>query len=223
MGAGILPCAYHRGKLYILLGRERKNGLWCDFGGSPERGETVFETAIREGMEELNGFFGTKDELLSLVKNTQLQMINNPDDKYTSILFKIKYDPKLPKYFNYNNRFIEENILPCINSPVFGHIRPQHSGLFEKTEIRWFNIQEIENLYTKSTKSKIDKIDKIDKMKNINTGFSIFRPHFAVILLNIIKKQSNIIHKITTQNTFNKNRTRKKLEPTFIRNTTLRL
>ena len=205
MGAGILPCAYDRGKLYILLGQERKNGLWCDFGGSPERGETVLETAIREGMEELNGFFGTKDELLSQVKNTQLQMINNPVDKYTSILFKIKYDPKLPKYFNYNNHFIEENILPCINSPAFGHIRPHHSGLFEKTQIRWFNIQEIENL------------------NNTNTGFSIFRPHFAVILRNIIKKKSNIIHKITTQNTFNKNRTRKKLEPTFIRNTTLRL
>ena len=217
MGAGILPCAYHRGKLYILLGRERKNGLWCDFGGSPERGESIFETAIREGMEELNGFFGTKDELSSQVKKTQLQMINNPGDKYTSILFKIKYDPKLPKYFNYNNRFVEENVLPFLNSPAFGHIRPQHSGLFEKTEIRWFNIQEIENLNTKS------KIDKIDEKKNINTGFSIFRPHFAVILLNIIKKKSNIIDKITAQNTFNKNRTRKKLEPTFIRNTTLRL
>ena len=34
MGAGILPVAVYRGALFILLGQERDNNLWADFGGS---------------------------------------------------------------------------------------------------------------------------------------------------------------------------------------------
>ena len=193
MGAGILPCAYHRGKLYLLLGKERKNGLWCDFGGSPEQGETVFETAIREGMEELNGFFGNKQDLTSQVKKTHIHTVVNSRDKYTSILFKIKYDSKLPKYFNNNNTFTESYILPDMNIPTFGHIRPGHSGLFEKTEVGWFNINDIESI-----------------------GFDLFRPHFTVILENIINKYSIITNKIYTQNNFDKNKTRKKVDFDYV-------
>ncbi len=57
MGGGILPVAFHKGKIYFLFSREyskskTKRGLWSDFGGSKEKGETLLETAIREGFEE---------------------------------------------------------------------------------------------------------------------------------------------------------------------------
>lgn len=185
MGAGVLPCAYNKGKLYILLGRERKNNLWCDFGGSPEQGETVFDTAVREGMEELNGFFGTIEELSAQVEQTHIENVHNHRDKYTSILFKIKYDPKLPRYFNYNNSFNERHVLPLLNAHEFGRIRP--TGLFEKTEMKWFNIAEIDE-----------------------TDLSEFRPHFAVILKNILKREAKIMGRIDDKNLHRSQKTRKR-------------
>ena len=62
MGAGILPVALYRGCIYLLLGQERNDLLWSDFGGSTEiknnTREYPFITAIREGGEELNGILG---------------------------------------------------------------------------------------------------------------------------------------------------------------------
>ena len=63
MGAGVLPLALYKGTLFFLLGQERNNNLWCDFGGSTIKGEKPFKTAIREGCEELNGFLGDESEL----------------------------------------------------------------------------------------------------------------------------------------------------------------
>ena len=37
MGAGILLVALYRGTLFLLLGQERHNNLWSDFGGSAQR------------------------------------------------------------------------------------------------------------------------------------------------------------------------------------------
>ena len=56
MGAGILPVALHRGKLLFLFGKEHVGGKWSDFGGSPIKNETKFQTAIREGYEETDNF-----------------------------------------------------------------------------------------------------------------------------------------------------------------------
>ena len=47
MGAGILPVALFRGTIFILLGQERHNDLWCDFGGSKENDEHPIQTAVR--------------------------------------------------------------------------------------------------------------------------------------------------------------------------------
>ena len=55
MGAGVLPVSLYKGTLFLLLGQERHNHLWCDFGGGAHKGERPFKTAIREGTEELNG------------------------------------------------------------------------------------------------------------------------------------------------------------------------
>jgi len=49
-GAGILPIAVYKNKLYFLFGKENKYNDtpgWCDFGGGMERGETVIETSLR--------------------------------------------------------------------------------------------------------------------------------------------------------------------------------
>ena len=96
MGAGILPIAFRKGKIYFLFGREYINatennkvwkdaGKWSDFGGSKEQNETFAETAIREGYEELNGLLGPVNELEKKVSNNLVITISY--DKYTSYVF----------------------------------------------------------------------------------------------------------------------------------------
>ncbi len=69
MGAGVLPIAIHKKKIYLLFSREEINsnddaGLWSDFGGSKDRKETYKQTAIRECHEEANGILGTKKKFV---------------------------------------------------------------------------------------------------------------------------------------------------------------
>ena len=85
MGAGILPVALHKGVLFLLMGQERKNGLWCDFGGTPNKKEKPFETAIREGGEELNGFL---KKPASYIKGTKMSYAGLRKEKDRASIIK---------------------------------------------------------------------------------------------------------------------------------------
>jgi 8-oxo-dGTP pyrophosphatase MutT (NUDIX family) len=163
MGAGILPISVYRGEIYVLLGLERKNNLWCDFGGSPNKGEPIFKTAIREGYEELNGILGSRTELEKLVNKNKVMKIEY--DSYTSILFKTNFDNMLPIYFNNFNKYIERNLS---NRNVIDY---KHNGLFEKTKIKWFTLSYF--------------IDEENKKK--------VRPHYVDILDSIIDNKKPIL------------------------------
>jgi len=140
MGAGILPVALYRGTLFLLLGQERHNNLWSDFGGGSHKGEKPFKTAIREGTEELNGFLGTEEELEEEVNNNMVLSICF--DKYITYLFSTKYNKDLPKYFSNNNKFIEKEVSNIINI--------KHNGLYEKKLIGWFPVNKFKNTQNKS-------------------------------------------------------------------------
>jgi len=135
MGAGILPVALYKNTLFLLLGQERHNNLWSDFGGGSIPGEKPYETAIREGTEELNGHLGSYKYLETKVKANFIVGIKH--DRYTSYLFKTTYTTKLPYYFNNNNIFIENHIDK--------NIIQSENGLFEKKKINWFSINELKN------------------------------------------------------------------------------
>ena len=83
IGAGILPMAINDGKVYFLFSRERnlgdfkEKGLWSDFGGKDENGETPMETAIREGYEESSGLLGTIKDVIFLVKKKKCKTNTN--------------------------------------------------------------------------------------------------------------------------------------------------
>ena len=171
MGAGILPICARAGSICVLLGQERYNSKWSDFGGSKIPGETYIKTALREGEEELNGILGTGKYLAELVKNNYIAEIDN-GDSYSSFVFKIKYDNRLPNYFNNNNIFIEKNLKSIVENSY-----SEHSGLFEKRKIKWFTLEEIENDYT------------------------IFRPHFIPILKSIVINKSAFQDNIVEVNT----------------------
>jgi len=63
-GAGVLPFALHRGRVRFLFHRTfsgRRAGLLVDFGGGAQAGESSFETAAREFVEETEGLFLAPD------------------------------------------------------------------------------------------------------------------------------------------------------------------
>ena len=128
MGTGILPVTISKGTILFLLGKESKLKYWSDFGGSSKKYETKFDTAIREGYEELDGFLGNKQELINRVNNNFIEKIEI--DKYSTYLFYVKYDEikYLPDYFNNHRIFLNEylNYIPT-------------DGIFEKSEIKLFS------------------------------------------------------------------------------------
>lgn len=136
MGAGILPMCLFQSRILFLFGKDKKTNSWSDFGGRQELNETPFDTAIREGGEELNGFLGSGKQLYDLVEKNNLLTIHY--DKYKVFVFLFKYDKNLPKYFNNNNDFMSE-------TELFKSRKNNKDGLFEKSEIDWFTIDDLTN------------------------------------------------------------------------------
>lgn len=137
VAGSILPVAIHNNKLFFLFGKE--NSMedsakgWSDFGGGVEHGETTFQTALREGSEEMTGFLGNSDEIKDLIKKNGgvYEIVHNT---YHVHIFLIDYDENLPKYYNQNHRFLWDKM---------DNIILNKSKLFEKIEIDWFSIQDM--------------------------------------------------------------------------------
>ena len=159
MAGGILPVARYRGQLFFLFGREVQDGMWSDFGGSREGNETTWQTAMREGSEELNGFFGSAGDLSKLATKHCVLEINNGG--YTTYIFEIDFDKKLPLYFNNNYRFSRKYLSREIS---------KKNGLFEKSSISWYTLSEIKRsrkffrpFYRSILDILINNIDEIEK------------------------------------------------------------
>ena len=102
MGGGILPVSFYKGNMYFLFSREtmdaRKDpGKWSDFGGSRDKNETPWQTAVREGWEESAGFLGNKKDIIHLMRYHKIKKITM--GKYTTYMVHIPYNPKLPEAF----------------------------------------------------------------------------------------------------------------------------
>lgn len=134
MGAGIVPVGITSKNIYFLFGQEHYDHKWSDFGGSKEKNESIYKTAIREGYEETDGFLGSEQYLTKLVSDKLLIKLTNKDNTYTSYLFEINYDSELPTHFNNHHKFIKHKLPQKID---------QH-GLFEKSKMKWFTTKELE-------------------------------------------------------------------------------
>ena len=140
MGASILPVTVHNGKIMLLFGKERNidsNPGWSDFGGGTDKGETFMETAVREGSEEMTGFIGSPIDIRRLLNKYgtfNVDYLSKGYSTYRCHIFPMEYDEMLPHYYNNNQRFLQKKLDPSI-------IRD--SKLFEKTQIQWFDINEL--------------------------------------------------------------------------------
>ena len=140
MGGSILPVTIHNNKIYFLFGKERdidENPGWSDFGGGTDKGETLFQTAIREGGEEMTGFLGSSADIKKLLNKYGTYNLDYKSEGYTTYrchIFPMNYDDKLPFYYNNNQQFLQKRL----DQKVI-----RNTKIFEKTQIKWFSFDEI--------------------------------------------------------------------------------
>jgi hypothetical protein len=137
VGSSILPACIHKGKLYFLFGKE--NSLadtpgWSDFGGGVDKGEQVYESALREGGEELTGFLGDAKQIGELIKKNggHMHLLHGEEESgYNVHLFYYPYNDCIVEHYNNNHRFLWNKM----NKKFLNNTR-----LFEKIEIEWFSL-----------------------------------------------------------------------------------
>ena len=164
-GSSILPVSIHNEKIYFLFGKETELEQsakgFSDFGGGIEKGESIYDTAMREGAEELTGFLGNSDEIREYIETHGGIYKINHQNKYHTHIFVIDYDENLPKYYNQNHRFLWEKM---------DKYALKETKFFEKIEIKWFSPQEMKTkikefrpFYQTIVKRILREIPKIKK------------------------------------------------------------
>ena len=163
VGASILPACFYDGKLYFLFGKE--NALadtpgWSDFGGGVDKGESIFQAALREGGEELTGILGDGKMILTLIKNNG-GVFKIQKDTYHIHLFHLPYPEykNMPKFYNNTHYFLWNRM----DKKMLNETK-----LFEKIEIQWFTIEdmkkrrdEFRNFYREIVDMIIDKESEV--------------------------------------------------------------
>jgi hypothetical protein len=166
MGGSILPVTLHKGKIYFLFGKERDiddNPGWSDFGGGTDKGETFIQTAIREGGEELTGFLGSNKHLKQMLNKYGTYNIDYKSDGYSTYrchIFPMIYNDQLTYFYNNNQLFLQKRLDPKII---------KNTKIFEKTQIKWFSINDIKKNYNQFRTFYKNIIDTIlNNQKQIN-------------------------------------------------------
>ena len=140
MGGSILPVTIHNNQVYFLFGKERdidENPGWSDFGGGTDKGETFFQTACREGAEELTGFLGDSADIKKLLNKYGTYNIDYKSGghgAYRMHIFPYEYDDVLVYYYNNNQLFLQKKLDPAII---------KKTKIFEKAEIKWVCVDDL--------------------------------------------------------------------------------
>jgi hypothetical protein len=172
VGSSILPVTFYNNKLYFLFGKEAPLETsapgWSDFGGGVESGESIIETAMREGGEELTGFLGNPTELKNHIQTHGGIYKINYNDQYHIHVIYIPYDENLPKYYNQNHRFLWDRM---------NHKLLKKTKLFEKIEIGWFSSKDAKknrHTFRHFYQNILDKIlQDVPKIHNFFTHLNI--------------------------------------------------
>lgn len=113
------------GKIYVLLAKEAvwegpSSGKWKGFGGRREANETIFQTAIRETLEESRN---TICYSIDQIPFDHLITVAHYHHKYLQIMLPIEYDPEIPRRFH--------------------RVEVEDRHYLEKTEIRWVLLEDL--------------------------------------------------------------------------------
>lgn len=136
MGGGVLPATIHNNQLYFLIGKEKEEREWSDFGGGNNEGETRLQTAAREATEETTGFLGSIQQMQSRIQHMSVPIHYGT---YTSFVIPMKYDTHLPEYFNNNQQFVASRLSnKCMKNTMF-----------EKIEMKWVSFSDMKKMCKK--------------------------------------------------------------------------
>jgi 8-oxo-dGTP pyrophosphatase MutT (NUDIX family) len=168
VAGSILPVSFNdKNELCFLFGKENpmedSAKGFSDFGGRMDKGETPYSAALRECSEELTGFLGDKKQLGKKIKKNGGYLPLTFDTYHVHIVY-LAYDENLVDYYNNNHSFLwdkmDKNVL-------------NDSKLFEKIEINWFTIKQIQkrrsefrNFYRAFTDEFLKEEDNIKKFIN---------------------------------------------------------
>ena len=137
-GGGILPLAFHKSKIKVLIGRETGDYnedfadkyKWSDFGGGGHSGESYKICAAREGFEETCGAFGSQFDLIDLIDNKLVSKIK--DNNYTMFVVHVPYDKSLEGSFKEIYNAVRERRADLIQ---------EENGFFEKDMVKWVPLE----------------------------------------------------------------------------------
>ena len=132
--AGCLPFNVINGRLYFLLGRDRSDGTWSDFGGRAEDYDVdIKATAEREFYEETVGVIMDVDALRKRLKDPDchkmLESKTLGGSKYYTFLIHCPYQTWYPSVFQRTLRLLR--------------YMKANKRFLEKTEVAWFLADEI--------------------------------------------------------------------------------
>ena len=193
-GSGILPISIHNNKLYFLLGKENKycdSPGFCPFSGSSDNNETFFQTALREGTEELTGFLGSQSEMEKKMKKGTYNI--DFDKGFRLFLLPIEYDEKLPLYYNNNQRFLQKHLNPNVI---------KKTKIFEKAEIKWVCIDDFLKM-----RPQFRKYFKQNSLIIYNDREKIYNFAKKMLTKKTLKKSIKTRHHKSYKNKTLKNRT----------------
>jgi hypothetical protein len=149
--ASITAVCNHKGKRFILVGREsaghdQKGNNWDTFGGGREVADkSPKDTAIREFDEETMGVFGSVEFIR---KNLLPVHVRIKDTKHYIYLLELDYDPVIVETYNrmlkrMQGCFSKKNIKKGAGEVSLLYIPSCAVGLFEKTMIAWYPVDNI--------------------------------------------------------------------------------
>jgi predicted NUDIX family NTP pyrophosphohydrolase len=142
--AGVLPYAIVHGNVYLLLGMDRRDGSWSDFGGRSENGDMQDprKTAAREFYEESSGCVMTHPSIcasISHIKPWKSLTIGKND--YYMFPMRIPYNDVIPEHFH---------LFASLAS--YAKI---HKKFSEKTKVAWFSAERVMNTLLRETDLKL--------------------------------------------------------------------
>jgi len=181
---GVLPYSkvperFGRSRMCLLLGREHKQSnwndqeMWSDFGGVSEM-QSVGELAVKELYEETMGLLGSKDTLRTLLHS------KTPVDVFDGgkmFIVEIPYQPDIATQFRrvwqYFSGCTRVHPAPTANSPKchcfrsnpnggisykpgYPHLCDCPDGMYEKTEMRYFSLHELDDILGNTWDEKLD-------------------------------------------------------------------
>lgn len=141
-GAGILPYTIHKGKLYFLLGKDRYEKYWSDFGGRPDPVDEnkIENTAVREFYEETIGAIYDIKIIKERIKNKKdtyiVKSMKTNNVEYTMYIMRIPYKDYR---FTFNNiRNFIKYLIDCNKGLI-----NVYKHFLEKEDLMWISYESL--------------------------------------------------------------------------------